>query len=169
MAKEAPRGQCSWRSMDLTGPWRGSGMISAAPRPPQGSRAQHLSICGQCGCPGHPRPEVVPCGKQNRLSACTPPKRKNHGPSFPTVGRRQKAPHPPSGPAVSLPWPDCSSDTPTPGIIGAPVPGALSGPAFHHWAPSEPFACLVCPHFPLCALKPLLGLAPSMEHCSRPS
>ena len=59
MAKEAPRGHRSWRSMGIAGPWRGGRMISAAPGPPRGSRAPHLSICGQCACPGHPCPEVL--------------------------------------------------------------------------------------------------------------
>lgn len=94
MAKEAPRGCCSWRGVGLAGPRRGSSMFPAAPRPPPGPRAQRLSSCGQCGCPAHPCPQELLCSNSSDQGPHTP-RRKNHGPSFPSGGRRQRAPmHP---------------------------------------------------------------------------
>lgn len=175
MAKEAPRGCCSWRGVGLAGPRRGSSMFPAAPRPPPGPRAQRLSSCGQCGCPVHPCPQELLCSNNSDQGPHTP-RRKNHGPSFP--GRRQRAPHPPSSPTVSLPWPDFFRDTVPPtytaGRIGAPGP-APPPRLFPTGLPVNLFFGVPSlPSLILCSLCPEASARACLLHgafwdCSRPS
>lgn len=68
--RRGTRGHCSWRT--ITGPWRGSSMVSQHPglcwAPSPG-----LSICGQCGYPRGPHPEVFLCSRwRGADSACIP-------------------------------------------------------------------------------------------------
>lgn len=86
MASEAPRGQGSWCGVGIARPGRGSGVISAAPRPRAGSRAQRLSRCGPWGSPAHPCLGKLLCSNSSDSVPAQPEKEKPR-PFLPSWGQ----------------------------------------------------------------------------------